>query len=184
LTIGPRAVKSGKSTVLFAWDGGFSAFEVTPEQAKMMNVPDKDLGLQVFGYPAQQFRLPRPFTLSALKIDNADNLDPAKKITGAVTCERLEDDGGTLALRWTQFGTGGLSMADFALFDGVGKGETTLKFTFPDLSMLRNKMAGTSVAVVELVSYPSGTVSQGVATVPSNPVLVPLNVPMPTAEKK
>jgi hypothetical protein len=184
LKIRPRVVKSGKTTVLAGWDGDFFVFEASPEQAKTLGLLPEDVGLVTLPYP-EQVRKPRQFTLSALKVDNADKLDPAKQMTGSVACKRVAaGEAKNLALRLTQAGPKGATFTAVSpLPEGAGKDGGTLTFTFPDLTMFPDKMAGTSVAFVELVSFPDEE-RQGEPTVLSNPVATLITVVAGKEEKK
>jgi hypothetical protein len=163
----PGVVKAGKATVLCGWDGDFFVFEVSPEQA--MDFPPKDIWVQHVPY-SDQLRKPRQFTLSALKIDSAANPDPAKKITGSVACKRLAAGGGQFALRLTQVGPKGDVFTRFSpVTEIVGKDGASLQFDFADLALPSDKGVGTSVAFVEVVSFP-GAKREGTPTVLSNPV--------------
>jgi hypothetical protein len=178
----PHIAKSGRPTVLAGWNGGFFVFEVLPEQMKALGFDSRDVGPHLVSY-GEQLRKPWQFKLSALKIDNAAKLDPAKRITGSVACQRLAAGEGNFALRLTMVGPNESHARGHSPIEAAIGKDGNLQFSFPDLTSVPDKMAGTSVAFVELVSFPEPGV-RGVPTVLSNPVATLVTVVPGKDDKK
>jgi hypothetical protein len=177
----PRVVKSGKATALCGWDGDLLVLEMPPEQAR--NFRADDFVIQRVPYEKQLLK-PRQFTLSGLKIDNAANLDPTKKITGSVACQRLAAGEGNFALRLTLVAPKGVTARGLSPLAGpTGKDCGSLPFTIRDIPCpAPDKLAGVLVVFVELVSFP-GSNREGTPTVLSNPAGMAIVPPARTQEK-
>jgi hypothetical protein len=90
LGLGGGLVRSGKPTLVAARTGGFFVFELTPEQARGLDlVPNKQM-FTSYDYPTDPRRARPRVRLADFRIDSADDHPPTGRLEGSVACEFVD----------------------------------------------------------------------------------------------
>jgi hypothetical protein len=154
-TFGATLVKSRKPTMLVGWNGDVFPLELTAEQGKQAKVQDAEMAVQAV--PAGDDLGPTEAVgrLSALKIDHADALDGAAKMTGRVQFHRLRPDDANeyYSLRLMILGPKTRSTVYQHFRTALPKGDGPLSLDFPSLG--DNKLGVTTPVpvLVEVIAY-------------------------------
>jgi hypothetical protein len=99
LNLGPYLLKSGRPTVLAVRRGALFQFELTPDQARGLQLKAGARHLLPYRLVIERWRAEPRVELSDFHIDHADALPPGGKITGSVRFRRRGPWGDTPHLR-------------------------------------------------------------------------------------
>jgi hypothetical protein len=177
--LGSGLVKSGKQTLLCVWGDELFVFELTAEQSDRYPLEPAASTFTVVSAD-DLGRIPPEVRLSAPRIDNADRLDRAKKITGTVAFRRLGRGagGGASSLRLVFYEGGTRAhMYSHSLGADAAKDAGVFSFSFSALKGpgFDFKRTGPLVVFLDLVSFFDAD-RKGKPIVVSNPLVLLVNV--------
>jgi hypothetical protein len=170
LHLGTGLVKSQKQTLLCGWGGELFVFELTADQEKISPLNPNSSVLQTI-WGNEPIRGRPQVKLSPPDFDQADKLDPAKKITGSVAFKKLAQGKGPYNLRLILMN--GRGTYQQAIGAALPEDKTPLKFSFRSLNESLIEHTGPLPVVMDVVSAEL----PGLSVPVSNSVAVLLNVP-------
>ena len=154
-TLGAKLVKSQKPTMLVGWNNEIFPLELTPEQGKQANIKDAVMG--VAAVPTGNDVGPGPpiGRLSALKLDHADALDGAARMTGTVQFHRSRPDAAEeyYSVRLMILGPKTRTTVYQHLKAPLPKGDGLLALDFPPLNEDKAGLGGPTPVLVEVIAY-------------------------------
>jgi serine/threonine protein kinase len=150
LWLGPKLVKSGKPTVLAGRHCDLRSFEFSQESRP---IADTETVLITTPHKDQAFHPELPVALSNLQIDEKNNLDSGREITGSVAYRTATPVSGTLSVRVT-FVVGKKVNTYYSYWDKNNflDGQGILPFHFHPQSSSENRLSGLNVLFVEVCS--------------------------------
>lgn len=137
--IGRLLTKSGKPCLVHCYCGEIFSFQLTSQQAARLKV--EDAMLVAASGRTQHYHEPRsepPVRLEAIEVDNANALDSASLIVGTLKFNCDQWWVMPVALQATCEPAGCTSMVLHYHFDGLTRGEGTIRFWMPAISELRD----------------------------------------------
>jgi hypothetical protein len=151
--LGSGLVRSGKPTLVAARTGGFFVFELTPEQARGLDlVPNRHLFIS-FDFPTDPRRAKPRVTLADFQIDSAADHSPNGRLEGRVACEFTDPPGPGDYLRITHHApTGGRVMFLHHPTTPPPAGRSVIRFSANPLEPRTGKAEGLVVVFAEWVS--------------------------------
>jgi hypothetical protein len=122
-------LRSGAAFQINYWAGDVFTFRLSPQQAKRLDLKGSTFRYAQGTSALDERRSPPQVTLSQLKIENAENLNVRKRITGDVSFKILEKPAEKLALR-ISYSTNGHTTSSFKHLDNeLDSGSGSLHFT-------------------------------------------------------
>jgi hypothetical protein len=151
-TFGPGVMSSGKAYQVHVFAGQFHTFPLTiPQVKQVLSGPDRvDYAGGKRGYKIETARV----SLDQLRVDNGNNLDPAKKLTGQVSYQVRQKPDSKIAIRLTYRWEGSTYQLFDHRADGLPNDKGTLTFSVgpmaDDNDKDRPKLVGPLVVFVDL----------------------------------
>lgn len=121
--------------------------------ASLARIPDGGAQFVPISEGADVRRAAPQFTLSDLRIDQAENLAGNQPIAGTVNCSQLQPPEGYLRLRLTYFAAGNRRSLYQRLEGGNPPAHGPISFAFATVNYGENKHTGPLILFLELCSY-------------------------------
>ncbi len=174
--LGPGLLKSNKMTMLAGQ--GDNLFALVPSADSVAGFPETSM-VFIESAALNQTGHSKPVAkLSSLKVNDRQQLDGSKNITGSVQYEHVNSQSGHYALRLVcMAGNNTVTLYDF-LDEGLPGEKAELTFSFAPIVSAGVDHKGPLVAFVELVSFPDAS-GQGNVIVTSNAVADVVNIVLP-----
>jgi predicted Ser/Thr protein kinase len=155
IQVGGKLLKSGRPALLAGNTGGFFPFELTPEQARELMLPEGKLGVRSFSHLRDLRRASPGVVLSGLHFEGAPDLDGSRPVSGAVTSQGVDWEAGGYALRLSYF-PDRQRRSQFAYRRHLQVEGATASFTFAPLHRGQNRYLGPLAVFLEVVSFTEG----------------------------
>lgn len=150
LAFGSGLTRSGKAHIVTTWAGEVFTFDLTDAQARKMGVKPSSVDFSTGTKSLDKRQTPAIATVQGLAIDNANNLDGAKPITGVITVVAGQPLPATMAVRLSYM-VGKSTVSSFH-YPKPGQNGGKIAFSFGKINGNGRAFAGPLVVFVELVT--------------------------------
>ena len=138
LSFGENLIQSGKPHVLASWDGQVFVFQLSPEQARRMDLKSSSVN-QTTGKMRAKREVPPLARVAQAKVTNATHLDGSQKTNGEVNCQILSPLPNNTAVRLSYSRKGSTTSSFYYAKNLPSEGETKISFSFPAINSPSDK---------------------------------------------